>query len=103
MKTVYIDSEFKCHVSNDGGMTEVATEFFDGKCDEYIEGFRFIPYYENWTRSDGVVFHGEMLAPWKDYVELDYAQRQYEKEILAIYAESYDKAQAYDILTGVSE
>ena len=83
MRTIYIDSDFKCHVSNDGTMTAVETDFFDGKCDTFIEGYRFVPDGETWTRSDGEVFHGEMISPWKDYDELDNAQREYEREKLA--------------------
>ena len=83
MRTIYIDSEFKCHISDDGTMTEVQTDRFNGKCDAYIEGYRFVPAGECWVRSDGVVFYGEMIAPWKDYRELDAAQRQYEHEKLA--------------------
>lgn len=79
---IYIDNDYKCHTSNDGTMREVETDFFDGKCDTLIEGYRFVPAGENWTRSDGVVFHGEMIAPWKDYVELDAAQREYERQLL---------------------
>lgn len=85
MRTIYIDSEFKCHVSNDGTMTAVETDAFDGKCDAYIEGYRFVPDGETWTRSDGEVFHGEMVAPWKDFAELDNAQREYERQLLAEY------------------
>lgn len=85
MKTIYIDSEFKCHVADDGTMRAVETNVFDGKCDAFIEGYRFIPAGESWTRSDGVTFTGEMVAPWMDYAELDAAQRAYEKEMLAEY------------------
>jgi len=77
---IYIDSEFKCHVSDDGTMTAVKTDAFDGKCDTYIEGYRFIPIGQTWTRTDGVVFAGEMIAPWKPWQELDAAQREYERE-----------------------
>lgn len=88
MRIIYIDSEFKCHTSNDGTMRVVETDFFDGKCDAFIEGYRFIPSGESWTRSDGAVFHGEMIAPWKDYAELDTAQRAYERQLLVTYAEA---------------
>lgn len=83
MRTIYLDSNFKCHVSNDGTMTAVETSFFDGKCDDFVEGYRFVPPGENWTRSDGVVFTGEMVAPWKDFALLDDAQRQYEQALIA--------------------
>lgn len=85
MKTVYLDSDFKCHVADDGTLTQVETSFFDGKCDGFIEGYRFVPAGESWTRSDGVVFSGEMITPWKDFSELDRAQREYEQQLLAEY------------------
>lgn len=91
MKTIYIDSEFKCHVSDDGAMRSVETNVFDGKCDAFIEGYRFIPVGESWTRSDGVTFTGEMVAPWMDYAELDAAQRVYEKDLLAEYEALIDE------------
>lgn len=88
MRTIYIDSEFKCHINSDGTMTVVETSFFDGKCSEFIEGYRFVPHGESWTRDDGVVFKGEMVSPWKPYAELATAQRKYEKQVLAEYAEA---------------
>ena len=90
---IYIDPDFKCHTSNDGTMTTVETDFFDGKCQTLIEGYRFVPVGESWTRSDGVVFHGEMIAPWKDYSLLAAAQAQYEldqAELAAAYQEGVD-------------
>lgn len=83
MRTIYIDSEFQCHVIDDGTMTAVETDFFDGKCDAFIEGYRFIPEGESWTREDGEDFVGEMASPWKDYAELDSAQREYERQLLS--------------------
>lgn len=80
---IYIDKDYKCHVADDGSMTAVETEFFDGKCDEFIEGYRFVPAGESWTREDGEVFAGEMIAPWRPYNELDAVQREYEREQLA--------------------
>lgn len=62
-------------------MVGVENEFFDGKCDAFIEGYRFVPAGASWTREDGVVFTGEMIAPWKPYSELDAAQREYEREL----------------------
>ena len=76
---VYIDSDFKCHPFNDGNMTSVESDFFDGKCDTFVEGYRFVPTGESWTREDGTVFTGEMIAPWKDYRMLEAAQQEYEK------------------------
>lgn len=94
MKTIYIDAEFKCHVTNDGTMTAVETEAFDGMCDAFIEGYRFIPKGESWERADGVVFEGEMIAPWKNYRELANAQREYERQMLVDYEASLSKIEA---------
>ena len=97
--TIYIDSDFKCHTSDDGTMTAVETDFFDGKCAAYIEGYRFVPAGSVWTRPDGVVFHGEMVAPWKDWRQLDEAQRCYEREqYTAMEAELADARAALEIL-----
>lgn len=88
MKTIYIDSEFKCHVTNDGTLIAVETDAFEGKCNAFIEGYRFVPSGKSWKRSDGEVFQGEMISPWKDYAELENAQREYEKQLLATYGEA---------------
>ena len=86
---VYIDSDFKCHtVNTDGNFKEVNNNFFNGKCKAFIEGYRYIPSGETWTSSDGTRFSGEMISPWKDYSELDNAQREYEKQLLTEYKES---------------
>ena len=97
--TVYIDADFKCHTSDDGTMTAVETDFFDGKCASYIDGYRYVPSGEVWIRPDGVVFPGEMVAPWKDWRQLDDAQRGYEKEqYTAMEAELADARAALEIL-----
>lgn len=83
MAKVFIDADFHCHTSAGDGLKEVETKFFNGKCSEFIEGYRYIPPGERWTREDGTVFDGEMISPWKPWEELDRAQRAYEREQLA--------------------
>ena len=94
MRTIYIDSDFKCHTVGDGTLTTVETDFFDGKCDTYIEGYRLIPSGQTWTREDGTVFHGEMAAPWKPWQALDAAQRAYERELLRQYEQALAEIEA---------
>lgn len=72
MRTIYLDSDFKCHITNDGTMTAVETSFFDGKCDTFVEGYCY-------DTSKGYV----QIYPWKPFAELDNAQREYEREKLA--------------------
>ena len=95
--TIYIDSEYKCYTSPGDNLTALDTSFFDGKCKAYIEGYRFVPSGEAWTREDGEVFHGEMVAPWQDYAILsefqEVAQEEQAKsteEIAAIVEEVYN-------------
>lgn len=99
---IYIDNEFKCHITNpDGTMTAVETDFFDGKCDTFIEGYRFVPSGETWIRSDGEKFRGEMIAPFKSYSELEAAQAQYEADMASMKAaeeEMEDMRNALSIL-----
>lgn len=81
---IYIDNDYKCHVSNDGTMREFDVPFFDGKCDTFIEGYRYVPSGETWVREDGEAFKGEMISPWKPYDQLYKAQLEYEIEPLKI-------------------
>lgn len=74
MRTIYIDSDFKCHIANDGTMDSVETDFFDGKCNELVEGFCY-------DTSKGYL----QIYPWKPLSELDNAQREYERTQLADY------------------
>ena len=91
---IYLDSEFRCYAEAAEGRTAVETEVFDGKCKALIEGYRYIPAGETWTRSDGVVFTGEMIAPWKEYSALAASQRGYEEAA----AELQDMQDALNLL-----
>ena len=75
---IYIDQEYRCHLSGGEDRREVETGFFDGKCEAYVEGYRFLPEGECWERAEGRSFRGEMVAPWKPWRELNAAQTQYE-------------------------
>lgn len=94
MKTIYIDKDYKCHISDDGTMTAVETDFFDGKCSQYIEGYRYVPAGETWVREDGTAFPGEMITTWKPLQELNAAQRDYERQQLADYEQALTEIEA---------
>lgn len=78
--TIYIDTDYKCHISPGDGLTAVETDAFDGKCHQYIEGYRFVPKDYIWTREDGVDFEGEMIAPFRDYEILEELQAVYDEQ-----------------------
>ena len=68
MTTIYVDkSDYKCYVEPGDDRIEVETDFFNGKCAAFIEGYRFIPDGCEWTRGDGEVFRGQQVTPWVDY------------------------------------
>ena len=77
---IYIDNDYMCHASDDGTMREFEVEFFEGKCAAFIEGYRYVPAGETWTRSDGVEFAGEMISPAVDSRILEAYQAQYEAD-----------------------
>ena len=76
---IYLDKDFKCHTRNSVVLIPVETAAFDGKCRRYIEGYRYIPDGQSWTREDGTVFTGEMIAPAEDSRILEAAQAAYEE------------------------
>ena len=80
MKTIYLNKDFQCSVTEKTDTVHsIETDFFDGKCNAYIEGYRFVPAGQQWTRKDGVVFTGEMVAPFKDSTQLNMVQSLYEQ------------------------
>lgn len=98
MRTIYVDNDCKCHVASGADMIAVETDFFDGKCDDFIAGYRLIPDGETWTREDGKVFHGFSVFPWQDSRMLDAMQAGYE----AAMTEMQDMQDALELL-GVTD
>lgn len=101
---IYIDNDYKCHATAAEGLLAVETDFFDGKCATYIDGHRYVPEGETWTRSDGQNFTGLMITPWVDLAFLERAQRSYEEasaqqpDTEALRAENEDMRTALEIL-----
>lgn len=83
--TIYIDSDFKCYTSNTDGRRAIETDAFNGKCEEWIESYRYVPAGETWVRGDGVMFSGEMVSPWKDLTDAYAAQAAYLADQIAQY------------------
>ena len=81
--TVYIDTDYKCHVVPIVGARGIEESFFDNKCPSLIESYRYVPAEATWTREDGVAFAGPMIAPWRDIRQYDGEQQQYLLDKLA--------------------
>ncbi len=100
--TIYLDSEFRCHLTNDGTMTAVETDAFDGEERAYIEGYRYVPEGQTWTRADGVQFKGTMSAPAISFdqimvnIALDYLDDD-EAENVTMLFEDWQSGVAYAV------
>nr|DAI03425.1 MAG TPA: hypothetical protein [Caudoviricetes sp.] len=102
--TVYIDKDCKVYVSPAEGRTEHEDSFFDNKCTNLVESYRYVPAGETWTREDGEEFVGRMIAPWRDIRQYDGEQQQYLLEQLtAARAESADMQAALAVLGVTNE
>lgn len=76
---IYIDSEYKCHALPGEDLREFDVPYFDGKCQTFIEGYRYIPLGEKWVMANGEFFRGETRVAWKDSQTLEAIQAAYEE------------------------
>lgn len=75
---IYVDSEYRCHVTNqDGVFREVEHEFFNNKCKDFIEGFCY-------DDSKGYL----VIYSWRPYSVLEASQQEYEHQLLTDYESS---------------
>ena len=99
---IYLDKIFCCHLTDDGSMQEIETDVFDGWPDELIKGYRYVPEGQTWTREDGVVFKGLMIAPAKDFnrimtdVAISYLDDD-EAEVVTVLFEDWQPETAYAV------
>lgn len=75
MRTIYLDSNFMCHLDPADGRQAVETDAFDSLCAAALECYRYIPAGQAWTRPDGRITPGLFIQSVKESVD---AQRQYE-------------------------
>lgn len=87
---IYIDSDFKCHATDpDNIYRAFDVPFFNLKCPEFIEGYRYVPMGETWIDSNGVENIGEIISHWKSWDELDAAQYAYEQRLIPEYDRTF--------------
>ena len=82
MKIIYIDTAYKCNVTNDGTMEQIETDSFDGMCDAAIECHIYVPAGREYHR----VVCTEGFIQCFDSKTADIAQKQYsaDNEIVGI-------------------
>ena len=60
--TIYLDSDFMCHLENAQGRTPIETDVFDGTIDEAIPYYRYIPYGQWWQDPQkGIIISGTFI------------------------------------------
>jgi len=84
---IYLDENFMAYPDQNEATTRMPWEdtdgFFIGKCDAFIEGYRVVPEGETWTRADGTVFSGLMIAPVRNPAVLQVAQAMADETTIA--------------------
>lgn len=67
MKTIYIDSDYMCHLESAPDRQKIETDIFDNMIDEVIPFYRFIPQGHEWVNpKTGVVLHGLFVQSTND-------------------------------------
>lgn len=95
---VYIDSAYKCHVKPVSGAFAVETDLFNGKCEEYICGYRYVPEGHTFVDEKGVTRRGAVMYPIENLGVLERIQKAVDKndnerdaEIAALIEEIYNE------------
>lgn len=100
---VYIDSDYKCHIAPIAGAMAIDDTFFDNKCMDLIESYRYVPADATWMREDGVMFTA-MVVPWRDIRQYDGEQQQYLlNKLAAAQAALAESATAEEIAAAIEE
>lgn len=82
MKTIYIDDEYKCFLSDAESRQRIETDVFDNVPDLAIPCYRLIPNGNAWTAPSGERINGlAIMAIDKESSEMAYKiQRQFNED-----------------------
>lgn len=86
--TIYIDNEHHCHLDPAPDFVEVQTDFFAGKCREFVEGYCFRPDGAKIAMPDGTELDSGEVYPWQPYEQLAAYQDIFERSGNPDYAEA---------------
>lgn len=86
--TIYIDRNNRCHLDPAPDRTQIKTDFFEGKCQEFVEGYCFRPDGGKIALPDGTELDSGAIYPWKPYEQLAQYQAIYERSGNPDYAEA---------------
>lgn len=91
---VFLDTGFKVHTTLADDRIDIEDTFFDNKCVNLIESYRYVPIGKTWIDKGGREFAGPMIAPWRDIRQYDGEQREYEREQIAQYESALTEIEA---------
>lgn len=100
--TVYIDPDYRCHPAPAKGLRAVETDFFDGKCEPFIRGYRLVPDGEVWRRADGRLFPGPMICPAENGGRLSALQQFFESMAPELYELKEKLQRLHDCMDGLA-
>ena len=80
---VFLDTDFKVHTTLADDRIEIEDTFFDNKCVNLIESYRYVPIGKTWVDKGEREFAGPMIAPWRNIRQYDGEQQQYLLDKLA--------------------
>ena len=80
---VYLGTDCKVYTTLAEDRVEIEDTFFDNKCANLVESYRYIPIGKTWVDKGGREFAGPMIAPWRDIHQYDVEQQQYLLDKLA--------------------
>ena len=75
MKTIYLDSNYMCHINNNGTRQKIVTDVFDSMCEKAIECYRFIPEGQVWKKTKAITLRGPFIQA---VAESNLIQQQHE-------------------------
>lgn len=91
---VFLDTDFKVYTTLADDRIDIEDTFFDNKCANLVESYRYIPIGKTWVDKGGREFAGPMIAPWRDIRQYDGEQQQYLLDKLAQYESALSEIEA---------
>lgn len=95
MKIIYLDSNYMCHIDNNGTRQKVITDAFDSMCEKAIECYRFIPEGQVWKKTKTITLRGPFIqavaesSPIQQQHKID--DDKYTQELGALIDEIYNE------------
>lgn len=92
--TIYIDGDCRAYTEPRDDREAVEASVFDSMPAPVIACHRYIPTGTTWISPDGLEIHGEFIQMCVSQEDLDAAQREYERQMIAEYEHALSEIEA---------